>query len=118
MSRESTVETGGAGAAGPLAELRTFERDLAERLEAARTEAARIVDDARLDADRADADLEAALEREADELRARTRAEAQAHIREVTSAARTRAARYDSVSDETVERLADQAFRTLIGGTP
>lgn len=116
MSRESTADRGSA--AGPLAALRTFERELAERLDAARAEAARVVDDARLDADREDADLEAALEHEADALRARTRAEAQSRVRDIASTARTRAARYDAVSDDVVERLADDAFVTLIGARP
>jgi hypothetical protein len=99
-----------------LSELLECEQDLAELMAATREEGRRRVDEARADVARAEAELEASLEEESGRVRGEIGAAAQARVHELRSRARERAARYEGVSDQEVDRLAAAAFRRLLGG--
>jgi vacuolar-type H+-ATPase subunit H len=98
-----------------LAELLECERELDSRLRATQDEARRRVDEARAASSQAEAEMEAALEDEARRLRATIQSDAEARVREILDRSRERVARFQGVSDERVEALAESAFRRLIG---
>lgn len=100
--------------ASQLAELLACEQELAALLDEARRDARELVESARVDAERAAADLEASLEEEAEQERERIRTDAQARIRELVTGARERSERFEGLSDERVEALAEVAFRLLL----
>lgn len=103
------------GESSELADLLACELELGELLARAQAEARRLVEEARARADRADAQLEVSLEAESEGVRARIRQETQATVRSISARARDRVAAFEVVSDEGVERLAEAAFRRLIG---
>lgn len=113
---EGTKDPGPRGGeSSELADLLACELELGEMLAHAKEEARRLVEEARATADRADAELEASLEAESEGVRARMRQETQASVRVISARARERVAVLESVTDERVERLAEAAFRRLIG---
>ena len=100
---------------GRLAELLDCERELAELLAGAREEALRRVADARADAERAEAELEASLEEESERVRREVREASQARVHEILGRAHGHAARFEGLSDESVQSLAASVFRRLLG---
>jgi len=103
---------------GQLAELLACERALEDKLSRAREEAAAIVAGARAEASRVSAEAEASLRAELDLMRSELLQRTEQRIREVRGRAGERARALEEVTKETVERLADAAFRELIGGGP
>jgi vacuolar-type H+-ATPase subunit H len=100
--------------ASQFTELLECERELGEQLSRAQAQARQRVDEARASSSRAEANLEALLEEESDRLRTRIREEAQIRVREILAQSHERAAGFDRISNEQVERLATAAFRRLI----
>lgn len=100
---------------GRLAELLACERELADLMMVAREEARRRLDDMRSEVERAEADLEASLEEEAERVRREVREVSRARVHEILARAREQAARFESLGDEEVERLAAAALRRLLG---
>jgi vacuolar-type H+-ATPase subunit H len=113
-----STRTGDAGdeahQASGLAELLACERELDELMSAVRTDARRRVADALSQVAHAEAELEASLAEEAERARRELREETQARVRDVSSRARVRVTRFESVSDDEVARLAESAFRRLL----
>jgi hypothetical protein len=105
---------GGPKHASRLAELVAREREFADMLATAEAEAERMVEEARAAALAADAEVEASLEDEGDRVRAKIREATQHRVRELQAEAEERAALFERVSDQNVERLADSAFRLLV----
>jgi hypothetical protein len=99
-----------------LHELVECEREIAELSAAARTEASALLERARAAASTAAAEAEASLGAESEVTRARTREETQARVRALLAEARQRSAAFDAVDERGVQRLAESAFRSLLGG--
>ena len=118
MRAESAQTRGESHQPSRLTELLECERELAELTAAARKEADRRVEDARAEVALAEAELEASLEAESERVRSEIRAAAQARVHEILGRARERADRYASLSAPEVDRLAEVAFRRLLGGEP
>jgi hypothetical protein len=117
---EVTKSTGKSGPHGPtqtsqLAELVACERELADLLAAAEAEGRAMVEEARASATAAEADIEAALEGEGERARADIREATQRKVRAIQVSAQELVARFERVSDEEAGRLADIAFRLLVG---
>lgn len=110
-----TEHDGSHAPTGDLAALLECERELAELMAEAHEEAGRRVAEARAEVARAEATLEASLEEAGDRVRSEVRERAQERVRQVLSEAGERAAAFERVTDAEVERLADRAFRSLIG---
>lgn len=115
MSKDSHREPYQDGGPSPLEELLACEQELTERLARAQAEARRLVDVARAEVARAQAEMEASLEADSLRVRAQIRAETQASVREISVRARERIEGYECVAQERVARLADDAFRRLVG---
>jgi vacuolar-type H+-ATPase subunit H len=98
-----------------LAELLACERGLADLMKAAREDASLRVEAARAAASTSEAEVEAALEQEAQRVLSEVRSESQARVHQILSGAGASVARFERVSDDEVERLADAAFRRLLG---
>ena len=99
---------------GDLAELLACESELDRLLTETWGEAERRIEAARTGAAKAAADLERELEGEASKLRGAITAQADARVQAVLTESRKRRARFEGVSDEEVEALADSALRRLI----
>jgi len=100
---------------GQLAELVRCEREL-EGLWVREVEEGRArVEAARATAAEAFGTLQASFEQEADRLRAGIREEAREQADRMLAEAAERAARFDGMSDEEIERLAQGTFRRLLG---
>jgi vacuolar-type H+-ATPase subunit H len=112
--RSVTDDSAGRHDASQLAELLRCERELAELLSAAQAEARQRVDEARAAAKALEAETEASLGKEADRLRAGIRERTQARAREIRAEALEQVARFDRVTDEQIEALAEVAFRLLV----
>jgi len=112
----TTKDLGPRGAeSNELAELLACEFELAELLARTQEQGRHLVEEARAETGRAEVDMEASLEAESDRERARIREETQTSVREIWARARRRVAAFEGVPDERVERLAEAAFRRLIG---
>lgn len=114
--QDSARNQGPAGAEpSRLAELLACERELADLMRATREDARRRVEEARSAATRMEAELEASLTDEAQRVRSEIGSESHVHVRDILARAAKEAARFERLSDQEVERLAESAFQRLLG---
>ena len=114
--QDSGRSQGPAGAEpSRLAELLACERELADLMSATREDAKRRVEEARAAVTRAEAEVEASLADEAQRVRSEIGSESHLRVHDILARAAEEAALFERFSDEEVERLAESAFRRLLG---